>query len=137
MDSLTWRQRHEEMLREAEKERLSRAYQKANKGHGREGYGVANRTRLHGGWSDPGADDPWCPSDARGGAAVRALAVMVRAVLVLMAALFGAVAGTVALLGTATITAWPPLFLLAGLAAFCAAYLTGLLLATRDAYSCQ
>jgi hypothetical protein len=39
-----WRQRHEEMLREAEKERLSRAYQKANKGHGREAYGVANRT---------------------------------------------------------------------------------------------
>jgi hypothetical protein len=44
MDYLVWRQRHEEMLREAEKESLSRAYQKANKGHGREGYGVANRT---------------------------------------------------------------------------------------------
>lgn len=59
----------------------------------------------------------------------------VRVVLVLMAALFGAAVGTVALLGTATITARPTLFLLAGLAAFCAAYLTGLLLATRGVSS--
>ena len=60
---------------------------------------------------------------------------MVRVVLVLLAALFGAVVGTVALLGTATITAWPPLFLLAGLAAFCAAHLSVLLLATRGVSS--
>jgi len=53
-----------------------------------------------------------------------------RIILVLMAALFGAAAGTVALLGVATITARPRLFLLAGLAAFCAAYLLGMLLAT-------
>jgi hypothetical protein len=44
---------------------------------------------------------------------VRALAVAVRVLLVLLAVLFGAAAGTVALLGTATITVWPPLFLLA------------------------
>ena len=55
----------------------------------------------------------------------------VRVLLVLLAVLFRVVAGTVALLGTATIAVRPPLFLLAGLAAFCAAYLGGLLLATR------
>ena len=44
MDSFMWRQRREEMLREAERERLARAFRKANKGRGREGYGVANRT---------------------------------------------------------------------------------------------
>jgi proline iminopeptidase len=62
---------------------------------------------------------------------VRALAVTVRVVLVLTAALFGTAAGTVTLLGAATTTPRPPLFLLAGLVAFCAAYLLGLLLATR------
>jgi proline iminopeptidase len=54
-----------------------------------------------------------------------------RVVLVLLAALFGAAAGTGALLGAAMVTDRPPLFLLAGLAAFCAAYLLGLMLATR------
>ena len=44
MNALVWRQRHEEMLREAEKVRPSRAHQKASKRHGREAYGVANRT---------------------------------------------------------------------------------------------
>jgi hypothetical protein len=43
---------------------------------------------------------------------VRPLAVAVRVLLVLLAVLFGAAAGTVALLGAASITAWPPLFLL-------------------------
>lgn len=55
-----------------------------------------------------------------------------RVVLALLAALFGA-AGTGALLGAATVTDRLPLFLLAGLAAFCAAYLLGLLLVTRRA----
>lgn len=39
-----WRQRHEEMPREAEKGCLSKAFRKANKSDGREAYGVANRT---------------------------------------------------------------------------------------------
>ncbi|QYJ15540.1 2-succinyl-6-hydroxy-2, 4-cyclohexadiene-1-carboxylate synthase [Rubrobacter xylanophilus DSM 9941] len=50
---------------------------------------------------------------------------------VVLAALSGILAGIVALLAVATITARPPLFLLAGLLAFCAFYLSGLLLATR------
>jgi proline iminopeptidase len=54
-----------------------------------------------------------------------------RVVLTLLAALLGVVAGLGALLGLAMITDLPPLFLLAGLLAFCAAYLLGLLLATR------
>lgn len=54
-----------------------------------------------------------------------------RVILASLAALFGAVAGTGALLGAATVTDRPLLFLLAGLAAFCAAYLLGLMLATR------
>jgi proline iminopeptidase len=53
-----------------------------------------------------------------------------RVVLALLAALFGAAAGTGALLGAATVTDRPLLFLLAGLAAFCAAYLLGLMLTT-------
>jgi proline iminopeptidase len=52
-------------------------------------------------------------------------------VLALLAALLGVVVGLGALLGAATITDRPPLFLLAGLLAFCAAYSLGLLLATR------
>lgn len=60
-----------------------------------------------------------------------ALAVTGRVLLVLLAALFGVASGIGALLGAATVTARPPLFLLAGLLAFCAAYLLGLLLATR------
>jgi hypothetical protein len=56
-----------------------------------------------------------------------------RVVLALLAALFGAAAGTGALLGAATVTDRLPLFLLAGLAAFYAAYLLGLLLVTRRA----
>ena len=55
-----------------------------------------------------------------------------RVVLALLAALFG-VASTGAFLGAATVTDRLPLFLLAGLAAFCAAYLLGLLLVTRRA----
>jgi proline iminopeptidase len=62
---------------------------------------------------------------------VSALAVTGRVVLALLAALLGVAAGTGVLLGAATVTAQPPLFLLAGLLAFCAAYLLGLLLATR------
>jgi hypothetical protein len=54
-----------------------------------------------------------------------------RFVLVVMAALFGTAGGLGALLGAATVTDRPPLFLVAGLAAFCATYLLGLLLATR------
>jgi len=54
-----------------------------------------------------------------------------RVVLALLAALLGVVAGLGALLGAATITYRPPLFLLAGLLTFCAAYSLGLLLATR------
>jgi hypothetical protein len=59
-----------------------------------------------------------CSPDELDGAEMWTLAVMVRAVLVLVAALVGASAGLGALLGTATITARPPLFLLAGLLAF-------------------
>ncbi len=54
-----------------------------------------------------------------------------RIVLVVLAALLGVAAGLGALMGAATITDRPPLFLLTGLAAFCAAYSLGLLLATR------
>jgi proline iminopeptidase len=62
---------------------------------------------------------------------VSALAVTGRVVLALLAALLGVAAGTGVLLGAATVTAQPPLFLFAGLLAFCATYLLGLLLATR------
>ena len=55
-----------------------------------------------------------------------------RSVLVLMAALFGAAAGLGALLGTVAFTSRPPLFLLAGFAAFCSTYLLGLLLVARE-----
>ncbi len=51
--------------------------------------------------------------------------------LVSLAALLGVAAGLVALIGMATITDRPPQFLLAGLAAFCMVYVSGLLLATR------
>src|SRR5918995_2321614 len=54
-----------------------------------------------------------------------------RVILALLAALLGVVAGLGALFGAATITEWPPLFLLAGILAFCVAYSFGLLLATR------
>ena len=50
---------------------------------------------------------------------------------VLLAGLFGIAAGLGALIGAAAATDRPPLFLLAGLLAFCVAYLLGLLLATR------
>jgi proline iminopeptidase len=62
---------------------------------------------------------------------VSALAATGRVVLALLAALLGVAAGTGVLLGAATVTAQPPLFLLACLVAFCATYLLGLLLATR------
>jgi proline iminopeptidase len=55
--------------------------------------------------------------------------------LALLAALLGVVAGFGALIGAATITERPPLFLLAGLIAFCVAYSLGLLLATRGVSS--
>jgi proline iminopeptidase len=58
-----------------------------------------------------------------------------RVMLALLAALLGVVAGLGALIGAATITDRPPLFLLAGLLAFCVAYLLGLLLATRGVSS--
>jgi len=58
-----------------------------------------------------------------------------RGVLAMLAALLGVVAGLGALVGAATITARPPLFLLAGLLAFCVAYSLGLLLATRGVSS--
>lgn len=54
-----------------------------------------------------------------------------RVILAFLAALLGVVAGLSALIGAATITERPPLFLLAGLLAFCVAYSLGLLLATR------
>jgi proline iminopeptidase len=54
-----------------------------------------------------------------------------RVVFVALATLLGVAAGLGALLGAATVTARPPLFLLAGLLAFCTAYLLGLLPATR------
>lgn len=55
-----------------------------------------------------------------------------RAALVVLAAPFvGVAAGAGALLGAAAVTARPPLFLPAGLLAFCAVYAFGLLLATR------
>ena len=54
-----------------------------------------------------------------------------RVILALLAALLGVVEGLGALIGAATITDRPPLFLLAGLLAFCVAYSLGLLLATR------
>jgi hypothetical protein len=54
-----------------------------------------------------------------------------RVILALLAALLGVVAGRGALIGAATITDRPPLFLLAGLLAFCVAYSLSLLLATR------
>jgi len=58
-----------------------------------------------------------------------------RIVLVVLAALFGIVGGLGALLGAAMVTDRPPLFLLAGLAAFCAIYYLGILLATRGVSS--
>jgi proline iminopeptidase len=54
-----------------------------------------------------------------------------RIALVVLAVLLGVVAGVGALLGAAALTSRPPLFLLAGLAGFCAVYLLGLLLATH------
>ena len=54
-----------------------------------------------------------------------------RAAFVAPAILFGGAAGLEALLGAATDTDRPPLFLLAGLFAFCAVYLLGLMFATR------
>jgi len=58
-----------------------------------------------------------------------------RVILAFLAALLGVVAGLGALIGAATITDLPPLFLLAGLLAFCVAYTLGLLLATRGVSS--
>jgi hypothetical protein len=52
-------------------------------------------------------------------------------ILALLGALVGVLAGLGALLGAATITDQPPLFLLAGFLAFCVAHLIGLLLVTR------
>ncbi|HZB08973.1 MAG TPA: hypothetical protein VE525_07675 [Rubrobacter sp.] len=52
-------------------------------------------------------------------------------VLVVLWALLGVVAGLDALVGAAVVTSRPPLFLLAGLAAFCAVYLFGVVLVTR------
>jgi proline iminopeptidase len=54
-----------------------------------------------------------------------------RIVLVVLAVLLGVAAGLGALLGAAALTSRPPLFLLAGLAGFCAVYLLGLLFATH------
>jgi proline iminopeptidase len=51
--------------------------------------------------------------------------------LVVLAALVGVAAGLTAMIGAAAITDRPPLFLLAGLLAFCVAYSLGLLFATR------
>jgi len=65
---------------------------------------------------------------------VNAFALTGRVVLALLAALLGVV-GLGTLLGAATITDRPPLFLLAGLLAFCVAYSLGLLLATRGVSS--
>jgi proline iminopeptidase len=64
---------------------------------------------------------------------VSALGLTVHVTLVVLAALFGVAAGLGALIGAAAITDRPPLFLLAGLLAFCAIYSLGLLLVTRKA----
>ena len=56
---------------------------------------------------------------------------MRRIVLVVLAALLGVAAGVAGLLGAAAITDRVPLFLLAGLAAFCLVYLLGLVLVTH------
>src|SRR5215204_1297723 len=58
-----------------------------------------------------------------------------RVILAMLAALLGVVAGLGALIGTATITERSPLFLLAGLLAFCVVYSLGLLLTTRGVSS--
>ncbi len=60
-----------------------------------------------------------------------------RLVLVVLAGLVGVAGGLGALLGVATITDRPPLFLLAGLATFCLVYLLGVLLATRGIASAR
>ena len=54
-----------------------------------------------------------------------------RIVLVVLAMLLGVSAGLGTLLGAATLSSRPPVFLLAGLAGFCAVYLLGLLFATH------
>ena len=54
-----------------------------------------------------------------------------RVVFLVLAALVGGAAGLGTLIGAATITDRPTLFLLAGFAAFCAIYYLGILLATR------
>ena len=54
-----------------------------------------------------------------------------RIVLVVLAMLLGVSAGIGTLLGAATLSSRPPVFLLAGLAGFCAVYLLGLLFATH------
>jgi proline iminopeptidase len=56
-------------------------------------------------------------------------------ILALLAALLGVMAGLGALIGAATMTERPPLFLFAGLLAFCVAYYLGLLVATRKVSS--
>jgi hypothetical protein len=58
------------------------------------------------------------------------LSIAGNVVLALLVALVGVVVGLGALLGAATITDRPPLFLLAGLLAFCVACLLGQLLVT-------
>jgi proline iminopeptidase len=62
---------------------------------------------------------------------VSAPSVKGRVVFVLLAALLATAAGIGALIGAASTTDRPPLFLLAGLLVFCATYYLGLLLATR------
>jgi proline iminopeptidase len=71
------------------------------------------------------------PSAAPGNTKVSAPGPRRHTFFIVLAILLGVMAGLGALLGAATITDRPPLFLLAGLAAFCATYLFGLLLATR------
>jgi proline iminopeptidase len=57
--------------------------------------------------------------------------LMTRILLVILALLLGVAAGLAALIGVAAITDRPPLFLMAGLAAFVGVYLIALLPATR------
>lgn len=63
------------------------------------------------------------------------LGLIRRGVLAGLAALVGAAVALGALLGAATVTAWPPLYLSAGLVAFCAVYALGLLATTPGAGS--
>ena len=76
---------------------------------------------------DQSGNRPTVPEDTE----VSAPGLTRRVVFVVLAALLATAAGIGALIGAAATTDRPPIFLLAGLLAFCATYSLGLLLATR------